>query len=315
MGVARTWMMFLLATAALAGCAGGEPGAGEASDPEFENLELTATDTTGVLRGVVVDEAIRPVANASVTLSGSGTGATVTNPDGLFGFSGLAPGPYFVKVSKAGFVEGQTSAEVAAGIDEPDILRVLLASDPMTAPYVTTYVFEGYIECSFSLVAVGFAACSTAEELNDRFIVNYTLDRPPHWVQSEMAWRSTQAVSPELDVVYSASGEGALLDNYAEDWGPSPLLVQVNETLAAERGLGSGTDLLIRVFNQPVEGTETGDPTDGDDCLDRPVLGGCTTGAGMTIEQSFTIITNVFYGFAPAPEWRYIEEGPHPAPT
>ncbi|HJQ93958.1 MAG TPA: carboxypeptidase-like regulatory domain-containing protein, partial [Candidatus Thermoplasmatota archaeon] len=263
----------------------------------------------------VVDEAIRPVAGATVTLSGTGTGTSSTNAEGLFGFASLAPGPYFVVVEKAGYVTTQATGEVVAGVDEPDILKVLLTADPATAPYVSTYVFDGFIECSFSLVAVGFAACSSASQLNDRFIVTYELERPPQWVQSEMVWESTQAVSPDLDVVYSAPGEGALLDNYAEDWGPSPLLIQVNETLAAERGLGNGSELMIRVFNQPVEGTETGDPANNDDCLDRPVLGGCTTGAGATLEQGFTILTNAFYGFAPDPEWRYVDDGPHPLPA
>jgi hypothetical protein len=192
---------------------------------------------------------------------------------------------------------------------------VLLTADPTTAPYMSTTLFEGFIECSFSLVAVGFAACATGNQLNDRFIVEYELDRPPQWVPSEMVWQSTQAISPDLNVVYSAPGEGALLDNYAQDFGPSPLLLQVNETLAAERGLGAGLDLMIRVFNQPIEGTNTGDPVGGDDCLDRPALGGCTTGLGATIQQSFTIITNAFYGFAPDPAWRYADSGPHPAPA
>jgi hypothetical protein len=305
----------LFLTPLLAGCSGGQAPADEPADEDFEDLGLQATSTTGVLRGVVVDEAIRPVSGATVTLTGTGTGETTTNAEGLFGFASLEPGPYFVQVQKPGFVSAQASADVVAGVDEPAILKVLLSADPSTAPYVSTYLFEGFIECSFSLVAVGFAACSTVGELNDKFIVTYELERPPQWLQSEMVWESTQAVSPELDVVYSAPGEGALLDNYAEDWGPSPLLIQVNETLAAGRGLGNGSELMIRVFNQPIEGTETGDPVNGDDCLDRPALGGCTTGAGATIEQSFTIITNVFYGFTPDPEWRYVDDGAHPTPA
>ena len=44
-------------------------------------------------------------------------------------------------------------------------------------------------------------------------------------------------------------------------------------------------------------------------------LGGCAVGLGFTLQQSFTIITNVFYGFAPNPDWRYVEDGPHPPPA
>src|SRR5687768_3515881 len=103
----------LLAGAVLAGCSGGsDPPAAEPEDAAFEQLALQATATTGVLRGVVVDEAIRPVSGATVTLSGTGTGTTTTNAEGLFGFASLAPGPYFVQVEKPGFTSAQSSTEV-----------------------------------------------------------------------------------------------------------------------------------------------------------------------------------------------------------
>jgi hypothetical protein len=306
----------LLASAVLAGCSSGD---GKKAEPkqDFQDLGLQASETTGVLRGVVVDSAIRPVAGASVHIAGPSQGNTTTNAEGLFGFSQLPPGTYFVRAAKPGYNETQTSADVVAGVAEPPIVKVLMTPDPTTAPYVSTYIFEGFIECSGSFVAAGFAACSAAGFPNDKFIVSYPLDKPPQWVQSEAVWESTQAVSPGLDVVYSYQGETVLLTNYVEARGPSPLVLQANATLAASAGtgLGNGTDLLIRVFNEPVDGTRPNDPVGGDDCVDRPALGGCATGVGVTIEQAFNIVTNVFYGFAPDPAWRYTVDGPHPAPA
>jgi hypothetical protein len=318
MRVARRTPAFLvpslLAMALLAGCAGGSDG-NQPTDEEFDDLDLEATSTTGVIRGVVVDEAVRPVSGATVALSGSTTGETTSNDDGLFGFSGLQPGPHFVSVSKPGFVAAQSSTEVVAGVAEPPILKVLLTADPTTAPYVATYVFDGFIECSFSLVAVGFAACSSAEQFNDRFSDTYEIDRLPDWAQAEMVWDSTQAASEDLGLVFSVPPrESTLYDNYAEAGGPSPLTIQANQTTMAEYGvLEQG--VIFRVFNEPIEGTETGDPVNGDDCLERPQLGGCTTGFGFTVEQSFQVYTNLFYGFTPDPEWRFIEDGPHPVPA
>lgn len=78
-------------------------------------------------------------------------------------------------------------------------------------------------------------------------------------------------------------------------------MLQADETLAANRSLGSGQNLMIRVFNGPLPGTTPPDPVNGDECLDRPQLGGCATGVGFTIEQAFTIYTNVFYGIVPDP--------------
>jgi len=306
--------LLLLSCAALAGCAGSGKSGGPTPGADFTDLGLQASATTGVLRGVVVDSAIRPVANASVAVSGPQSANGTTNAQGAFGFDDLKPGTYFVRVAKRGFAATQQSADVVAGVAEPPILKILLAADNSTRPYVTTYNFQGFIQCSFSLVAVGFAACSEASA-DDKFIVSYTLDRPPQWVQSEMQWDSTQAVSPELDVVYSAQGNSTLLDNYEEARGKSPLLLQANETVAAGRGLGAGTDLMIRVFNEPVNGTRPHDPVGGDDCVDRPQLGGCATGVGATVEQEFTIITNVFYGVVPDPAWRYATDGPYVVPS
>jgi hypothetical protein len=78
----------------------------------------------------------------------------------------------------------------------------------------------------------------------------------------------------------------------------------------------SGT-LCIRIFNSPMEGTDIGrdygDPTDGDNCVERPQLGGCTTGVGATVDQTVTVYTHAFYNFMPADDWQFSVHG-HPVP-
>lgn len=75
---------------------------------------------------------------------------------------------------------------------------------------------------------------------------------------------------------------------------------------------------MLRVFNQHNDGTapedHAPDPTDGDDCYDRPALGGCMRGAGVTIQQDFTVYTHVFYGYAPPAGWLFHETGAVPGP-
>jgi len=303
---APTTIAILLA-ALLAGCA--DPAEPKTDEEDFGELGLEADGDTGVIRGVVVDEAIRPIAGVSVALSGAGEGQTTSNEEGLFGFSRLQPGTYFVSASKAGFKAVQQSVEVVAGVREPPIAKVLLTPDNSTAPFVQTYAFDGYIECSGSFVAAGVALCSLAGLPNDRFLAEYVVDQPPQWIQSEMHWSSTQALSPELDLVYSQPGEGALMDNWAEDYGPAPLLIQVDEAGAANRSIVAGNDLMLRVFNQPIQGTEPST------CVPRPVLGGCLTGVGVTLSQRFQVFTNLFYGYAPPPEWRFAETGVYPPPA
>src|SRR5688572_2997273 len=84
----------------LAGCSSSPEGDG--AGPDFSDLGLDASDTTGLIRGIVVDDAIRPVAGANVTLTPGGQTARTT-ANGTFGFDGLAAGSYFLAVELYGY--------------------------------------------------------------------------------------------------------------------------------------------------------------------------------------------------------------------
>ena len=315
-----TAVALLLVFTLLAGCSGK---GSEIDDDNFgaDELGLKATLETGVIRGVVVDDAIRPVAGVEITIrSGDFEKTQVTGDDGLFGFQDLAPGDYFVSGSKHGYIAAQTQVSVVANMAQPPLVRLLLEVDLANLPYVQVYKFEGFIECSESFIAVGHATCSELPDSNDEFSAEYVLDRPPTWAQSEMIWESSQSVSTELSMLWSRSlPSQTLLDNWAEASGESPQVIMVNETRAAEVGLGSNITLLLRVFNQHNEGTSPDDiapdPRDGDECYERPQLGGCLRGVGVTFQQSFTVYTHVFYGYAPSDGWLFHVDGDAPGPA
>src|SRR5688572_10978579 len=108
----------LVTVIVLAGCsddAPGTQGGGQDQEQALEDLGLKATDTTGIIRGVVVNEAIVPLGGVNITAVSTGAEVTTqTNDEGLFGLEGLAPGTYFVSASKTGYTTVQTSAEVVA---------------------------------------------------------------------------------------------------------------------------------------------------------------------------------------------------------
>lgn len=296
-----------LVVLALSGCSSkGTPEPEPVGD--FSGLELAATATTGVIRGIVVDEAIRPIAGATLALSGeAGPKQTLSADDGVFGFDGLPAGTYFVQASKPGFATVQVSADVAAGVAEPDIVKVLLTADPATRPYVETYTFEGYLECGVTTPPVGVALCFAAgDTLNDNTQITYDLARRPAWVQTEMVWESTQQLGGELALLYSWDGGCGLLCDHEVD-GTSPLLLQANQTVIDTIGLGNGTGLYIRVFNSDLDETDMGLDAVCTPVPD-PVLGNiwCLgNGVGLTLEQRFNHYTHVFYGFTPPEDWRF----------
>jgi hypothetical protein len=139
-------LVFLLVGSALAGCSSKAPpkDAGNELAPE-----LAVTATTGGIRGLVVDQAVVPIPGAKVSLP---TGANrTTDAAGLFNFTGLAPGDYFVIVAKPGFKGVQAAATVVAGVSDPPIVKVLLERLSTAQPYLDFYKLDGFYDCASSV--------------------------------------------------------------------------------------------------------------------------------------------------------------------
>src|SRR5207244_2298361 len=129
-----------LVAAALAGCAskGASP-----TEPAVSGLGVKATATTGVVRGLVVDDAIRPVAGVAIHET-PGNHTAKTNAAGAFGFEGLAPGVHFLTASKPGYATVQQSSQVEAGVSDPVPVRLQVSQLPSAKPYHDVMKFRGH---------------------------------------------------------------------------------------------------------------------------------------------------------------------------
>jgi hypothetical protein len=135
----RVLGVFLLLSGALvAGCSDGGDGGAPDGLPEVRPTQ----EGKGAIGGVVVDEAIRPIAGALVTLAGLGMNVT-TDESGTFAWPDLEPGSYFLVVSAPRYLPIQSSADVVAG--ETAFVRVQLVADPTPLPYQETVQFTGYM--------------------------------------------------------------------------------------------------------------------------------------------------------------------------
>ena len=133
----------LVVAAVFAGCAGvATEDAGGLAD-QLEGAELSSAKGLGCVRGVIVDEAIRPVAKAQVRIN-PGDRNTTTDGNGVFSFCELKPGTYFVSAIGVGLRPAQTSIDVQA--DGVHDVRIALSIDTSPVPYHRTFKHEAFMQ-------------------------------------------------------------------------------------------------------------------------------------------------------------------------
>ncbi|MEA3136518.1 MAG: Carboxypeptidase regulatory-like domain [Thermoplasmata archaeon] len=301
----------VLCLALLSGCSGSPAAdAGDDADPASQ-LDLQATETTGVIRGVVVDDAIRPIANATVTARGAGPERTAsTSGDGAFGFEGLEPGTWFVSAEKLAHKGGQASVEVDAGVDDPPLVKLLLVFVPGAAPFVTEAKVEAFVQCIIPganvCAIVNLYPCILAglcdptmedtsfDVLHDEIV---PLQRTPDWLQTEIVWESTQAATPGLGIQYSnydaaAPGRG---ETSSVVRGHSPLLYSMAADTLGEWGVGTTKGIGHEIFGHMDETSAVGS-------------------LGFVVNQRVDFFFDVFYGYTPPEGWRLSVDGPAQPP-
>lgn len=309
-----------LLSAGLAGCSDAPKGDAEALD--VPDLGLEATSTTGIVRGVVVDEAIRPIAGAAIGLRGGDVQRNATTgDDGFFGFDGLPPGTYFLSAAKPGFAATQGSTEVVAGDSEPPVVKLQLVADATTLPYTVAHKWEGFMQCGLSVIAlcgVGTGLPAVGNVTQDRFATTVLVEGVPLFIQSETVWDTTTAASDQLWLWHSNGDKqsGAFngtRDSYAWRQGPSPLIMTSNATEVEASEYGTHNDLWLRMFTGSVEGTRN--PLDPENCYPGGVGPDVFCGGvGFSLNQAFTVYTTQFFGYVPPEGWLFIDAGTVPEP-
>lgn len=310
----RVWLAAGLVSILLAGCAG-DAGTQSSDDEDIDFGDVEATETTGIIRGLVVDEAIRPLVGAVVSIAQPNRTAT-SGLDGQFAFAGLDPGTYFLTVALANYSTTQSQAVVVAGDDEPPITKVFLQRLATTDPYVDAINYAGYLTFG---AAVGATSVGTtvfgplADAINDRSIWYVQFTTLPMWAQGELVWDQTQAAGGQQ--IWEMTDTSNRHYGYRET-GSSPALAywnttvlnepdRVNSTLDPERGIA------YRMFGGPHPSLKPGDT-----CPSLPVVGNpCYFGFGLTVQQKFEVYIHNFYNFVPAEGWRFTSDGPPVVPS
>lgn len=291
----KAWAIAALSLlVSVAGCsdAGSLGGPANVVPQSIEDVQVTST--TGAIRGVVIDDTIKPVAGVLISVTGLAEPQT-TADDGGFVFNGLEPRDYFLSAAKAGFQTIQSSTSVQAGVDDPPIVRImLLRLLNSTLAYANLQVWEGFTQCGVSATVVFAQACGVVD---GRFINYFSIDSNPTFMQAEMFWKSSQAVTPKLQLNFYKSG--------TTDWkavaGISPLLLKATGEEFTDAKGEDADDNPMRV--SPPYAQCTGGLTSPTTCDPQ-------TFVIVNVNQAYTIYLTQFYGFTPRESWLFEVDGP-----
>jgi len=296
----------LVASMALAGCAGKGNSPGDTLGASAPTLAVTAT--TGGIRGVVVDDAVRPIAKANVAVS-PGNQSAATDASGFFTFSGLAAGTYFLKVSAPLYSSAQQSVDVVAGVADPKAVKIQLQRLISQTPYIQTLKFDGYIVCSLNTPVLLSEECGegvgvpcvappapcgrVGGQSNNHIQWNIYMDSPG--VASlvlEQTWDATSDAGSEL---YTPIGTNWVCDpncswdSVAEMNGPSPLYSYIGPDLVNSSKIHQGMNVTMFTWAGS---------------FDNP--------AGVAVNQPFTDFATISY-YLPLPQgWSFVKGDPAP---
>jgi hypothetical protein len=309
----KTWTVpLLLLGMALAGCSGGggDPSEDDLPDPG----ELDVTSTTGGIRGVIVDQAIRPVKGAAVEIAGPDQRSAQSDDGGIFTVTGLKPGTYLLRASHPLYDTAQTSVEVVAGEREPPTVKMQLSQVVFEKPYIRSAEFKGFIVCSVGTYAFASEECGEGVGvpcIQDPVPCGRVGGQGNNQVQYDFYPESPALRSIVVEQIWTPNAEatGELYTVLATDWtcdpscsgnelsvatGPSPLLLRAD----FKDGKGAGIDNVTTAtrFSTFTWPNWNSDPED----------------ANVALNQDFQLFVTMSY-VLPLPEgWSYLNGSPDP---
>jgi hypothetical protein len=281
------WLALALAASALAGCA--------AQQPAGADVPLGAG--RAALAGVVVDEAIRPVVGAVVSVTDVGVNGT-TDAQGAF-LLAVPPGDHVLEVKRAGSAPLRQAVSVpATGLRG---LNLQLIASTGQAPYVTVLKYDGFVVCSLGASYVfseecgeglGTPAGRVGKQANNAIRYDFGVDGPSlKTLVVEQAWEPTSDAGKELLVLLRtnwtcepACGGNAV--GAGDVQGPSPLLLRVDEDGLADPLRTPG--VLFTTYTLARNG-----PTD----------------VNVVLNQGFTLFVSEFYGESAPQGYSFVAAG------
>lgn len=274
----------LLLLALLSGCADGGQDADTLAAAARE-VDVEATSSTGIIRGIVVDGTITPVAGVTVTIQSLNRSAT-TSDLGTFGFDGLEPGTYFLMTSHRDYSTVQQSVDVVAGEQDPAPVRIQVQAIVRPTPLVVAYQATVFVDSSIVVAGTGYTLGGVTTDNSFWFRVDF--DPNATVAQTEIRWDPGTPLAEGATIGGGTYAGDSAMDTSAQA-GPGPLVFRANATDANNRRADS-------VYYEVFAGDSAGLP------------------GGVLTNQQFECFVHVFYNFLPDADWVFGRDGEHPLP-
>ena len=261
------------------------------ADEAAAAVTVQPSATTGVVRGVVVDQAIHPVANVTVTLDDRSN--VTTNAKGAFGFDNLKPGTHFLTTSRQDYTSVRQSVQVEAGVDHPEPVRIQIVAIPRATPSVDEYRIKMFVGAAAALPLAGPYNAGVTDALGEgtwSFLM--PMEGNGTVAQFEFDWTAGSQLAD--------SGQGHATTYATDDKGhrdplddktvisASPVVVRLNATVAGRTSTEMAAD-----FRAAPSGS-------------LPV--------GAMANQPLDCFVHVFHNFVPDPAWQFGRDGAYPLP-
>lgn len=298
----------------LAGCSGGNISA-ETTDEgdEAEPPRVDVTADTGGIAGLVTDDSLLPLVNATASLQVSRNTPVLvqeaTGPDGRFAFSRIDPGTYVVTAAAEGYGAASTLVQVVAGeVHEVQLIPNELPSDD---PYVDVFIQDGILRCGFSYVA--FADTCTVSEVmgSNQIALDFNISAGHQWLVDETYWDDS-SVTMDHDFFVRDQGEEPRGTIVGRGYGLPVLRTEFwpgkeyQATPVADVNVFPATDeeFTFRIETY-YDGQYQQEINDAAPAACAYMLLGYCTGLGVTFEMQFTEYVSVFMNGAPKDAEKY----------
>lgn len=154
---------FLLGLVLLSGCAQPPPARPLATDVPLTPAEALSDEATCAVRGLLVDDEERPMANGSVSIVGAEMRTTKSALDGAFSFSFVQPSPYRALAEMPGYETLVQSFLCVAG----GTANLTLQVDPLPQPRMVVMAPQkGRIGCAAGVPGVAGGGSDACDQFN-----------------------------------------------------------------------------------------------------------------------------------------------------